>query len=113
MTAPIYFSLREAEAAEDRAENGVDPQPGDKELITALEGYRQQQWDNYWIPIHKAEYERQLAEWLATQCPGCEDGGTAEPCDEHEPDPDDGAYWSDVTSTWVVTEYGLTDRGLL
>jgi hypothetical protein len=78
MTQPVYFDLRAAEAAEDRQENGVDLLPGDRELIDALEGYRQQQWDNYW----PAEEHARLAAWLATQCPACEDGATGALCDE-------------------------------
>ena len=88
MTAPIYFNLAAAEAAEDREENGANPLPGDRELIDTLDGYRQQQWDNYWQPIWEAEYQARLAEWLAGQCPTCEDGGTGEACDEHADDED-------------------------
>lgn len=80
--APIYFDLRAAEAAEDREENGADLLPGDRELIDALDGYRSQEWDNYWLPIYEAEYQERLAVWLATQCPACEDGGTGDVCDE-------------------------------
>lgn len=88
MTAPtpVYFNLAAAEAAEDREENGADLLPGDRELIAALDGYRSQQWDAYWEPIEAAEDAARLADWLATQCPGCEDGGTGEPCDEHDED---------------------------
>lgn len=84
----VYFNLAAAEAAEDREENGADPLPGDKELITALDGYRGQQWDAYWEPIWQAEGAEDRRLWLSQQCPGCEDGGTGEPCDEHTPDED-------------------------
>jgi hypothetical protein len=86
-TAPalIYFNLAAAEAAEDREENGVDLLPGDRKLIDALDGWRSQQWDAYWQPIWEAEDKARLAEWLATQCGDCEDGGTGELCDEHRP----------------------------
>lgn len=79
--APVYFNLRAAEAAEDRQENGVDLLPGDRELITALDGYRQQEWGNYWTPIYEADDKARLDEWLTTQCPACEDGGTGDVCD--------------------------------
>lgn len=87
MTTPIYFNLREAEAAEDREENGADLLPGDKDLIAALDGYRQQEWDKYWIPIENAEYKARLAEWLSDKCPACEEGGTGPACDEHSDEP--------------------------
>lgn len=85
MTAPVYFNLRAAEAAEDREENGADLLPGDRELIDALDGWRGQEWNKYWQPIWAAEEKTRLTEWLATQCPGCEDGGTGEQCDGHRP----------------------------
>lgn len=79
----VYFNLAQAESAEDREENGADPLPGDPELIAALDGWRGQQWDAYWDPIHRAEAEEQNRLWLTQQCPGCEDGGTGEPCIDH------------------------------
>lgn len=81
----ITFNMAAAEAAEDRAENGADPLPGDKALIEALDGWRGQQWDAYWEPVYQAEADEQNRLWLAQQCPGCEDGGTGEWCDEHRP----------------------------
>jgi hypothetical protein len=83
MTAPIYFSLRQAEEAEDRAENGAKALPGDDLLIADLDGFRSQRWDSYWAPIHEAEDRERESAWLATQCPGCEVGGIGEPCDLH------------------------------
>lgn len=77
------FNLADAEAAEDREENGAKPQPGDRELVEALDGWRGQAWDAYWQPIWEAEAREQNRLWLTQQCPGCEDGGTGEPCDEH------------------------------
>jgi hypothetical protein len=81
MTAPITFNLAAAEAAEGREENGVDLLPGDRQLIDALDGWRGQQWDAYWQPIWEADDKARLAEWLANQCPACEDGGTGPVCD--------------------------------
>jgi hypothetical protein len=83
MTVPTYFSLRAAEAAEDRDENGADLLPGDRELIIALDGYRSQEWDAYWEPIEAAQDAERERLWLTQQCPGCEDGGTGEPCTRH------------------------------
>jgi hypothetical protein len=71
MTAAIRFDLAAAEAAEDREENGADLLPGDRALIDALDGWRQQEWDRYW------------AKWLTGQCGGCHFGGTGAPCDYH------------------------------
>jgi hypothetical protein len=85
VTAAIIFDLAAAQAAEDREENGADLLPGDRELIDALDGWRAQQWDAYWEPIHRAEEAEQNRLWLTQQCEGCEDGGTGEWCDEHEP----------------------------
>ncbi len=83
MTTAINFDLAAAEAAEDREENGADLLPGDRELIAALDGWRAQQWDAYWEPIHQADAAEQNRLWLTQQCPGCEDGGGGEPCTEH------------------------------
>lgn len=81
----ITFNMADAQAAEDRAENAAEPLPGDKELIEALDGWRGQQWDAYWEPIHQAEAAEQNRLWLTQQCPSCEDGGTGVWCDEHRP----------------------------
>lgn len=87
MTAPVYFNLAAAEAAEDREENGADLLPGDKELIATLDAYRQQEWDRYWQPIWGAEEKTRLADWLAAQCPACEDGGMGPLCDDCAEEP--------------------------
>jgi hypothetical protein len=78
MTAPVYFDLRRAEEAEDREENGADLLPGDRALIDALEGYRQQGWANFWAE----DDARRLADWLATQCRIHVEGGTGPECDD-------------------------------
>lgn len=77
------FNLAAAEAAEDREEDGANPLPGDRELVKALDGFRSQQWDAYWQPIWAADAREQNRLWLAQQCPGCEDGESAEPCGKH------------------------------
>ncbi len=83
MTAPITFDLAAAEAAEDRAENGAKPMPGDRVLVEALDGYRSQCWDAYWQPIWAANDAEQTRLWLTQQCPGCETGGTGDVCGQH------------------------------
>jgi hypothetical protein len=83
MTTPVYFDLAAAQAAEDRDENGAELLPGDRDLIDTLDRYLQEQWDAYWQPIWAAETRVQNRLWLTQQCPGCEDGGSGEPCDEH------------------------------
>ena len=103
MTAPVYFNLAAAEAAEDRDENGADLLPGDQELIAALDGYRQQEQARYWQPIWEAEAAEQNRLWLTQQCPGCEEGGSGEPCDEHF-GPDDACIACNDGTGTVVCE---------
>jgi hypothetical protein len=76
--SPVYFDLRRAEEAEDREENGAALLPGDRELITALDGYRQNDWATYW----SEQDARQLADWLAAQCRIHVEGGTGPECDD-------------------------------
>lgn len=104
MTAPaVVFDLAAAQQAEDRAENGASPLPGDRELIAALDGWRQQQWDTYWEPIHRAQEAEQTRLWLTQQCGGCEPGGTGEPCVEHF-GPDDACIGCDDGTGTVVCD---------
>ena len=78
MTTPILFDLTAAQEAVARDEEGVTLLPGDKDLIAAYEGFCQQEWDAFQDRRDAAD----LASWLATQCPACEEGGTGEVCDE-------------------------------
>lgn len=76
------FDLEGAQDALARSDFGEDPQPGDQELIDAYEHLCQQEQLRFDDRCRMAEY----AAWLAEQCPGCESGGTGEPCDEHGED---------------------------
>lgn len=83
MTAPVYFNLSAAQDAQARADEGVDLLPGDKELMAAYEGFLQQEWDRYW----EVDEQARLADWLAEQCPACEDGGMGPLCDDCAEEP--------------------------
>lgn len=83
MTAPVSFNLSAAQDAQARADEGVDPLPGDKDLIATFDNFLQQEWDRYWEPIKSAEN----AAWLAEQCRACEDGGTGPLCDDCAEEP--------------------------
>jgi hypothetical protein len=97
MTAPIHFSIADAQDALARSDEGEKVLPGDAELIAAYEGFCQQEQDRR----EYAYYEAERAAWLATQCPGCEDGGTGEPCDDHFGPEDACIACNDGTGTVV------------
>jgi hypothetical protein len=82
MTTVVRFDLAAAQDALARSDEGADPQPGDRELIDAYEGWCQQEYERFQQQVWDAEQ----AAWLSQQCPGCEDGGTGEVCDDHDPE---------------------------
>jgi hypothetical protein len=75
----IHFSEAAAQDALARSDDGDTPLPGDDHLIAAYETYLQQAQYQY----EAAQQNQVQTEWLALQCPGCHEGGTGEPCDEH------------------------------
>lgn len=84
-TTPIRFNPAAAADALARSDEGVTALPGDAALIAAYEGYCQQEYERYEMAAWAEQNARELADWLATQCGGCEPGGTGEDCDEHFP----------------------------
>lgn len=76
MNAATEAAARDALA---RSDEGCDPLPGDPDLIAEYERLCQEAWDRF----QHAQQEADRAQWLASQCGGCEEGGTGEACDEH------------------------------
>lgn len=74
----LIFDLTAAQDALYRSNYGIQARPGDAELIAAYEGYCQQDHDRF----ERKQWDRERREWLATQCPDCEPGGTGEQCDD-------------------------------
>ena len=54
--------------------------PGDDVIAAIFEAHCRWEQDRY---AH-AQDAADRAEWLSGQCGGCEEGGTGEPCDEHD-----------------------------
>jgi hypothetical protein len=54
--------------------------PGDAVIAAIFEAHCQ--WEQA-RRVH-AQDTADLADWLSQQCGGCHDGGTGEPCDEHD-----------------------------
>ncbi len=79
ITALIHPALPAAQDAQARSDEGAEALPGDADLIAAYDRYLQAAEDEYQERIAAAE----RAEWLASQCGGCEPGGTGEACDDH------------------------------
>jgi hypothetical protein len=80
----IRFNLAEAQEAQNRLDDGIG-RDGDEALAAVYEAFLQQEQDKY----QHAEYERERAAWLATQCPVCQEGASGGLCDEHADDADD------------------------
>jgi hypothetical protein len=78
MTAPVVFNLQSAQEALARSDDGADPLPGDASLIDAHEVFCQQEQDRLDAELLFCTQ----TEWLALQCPACEEGGTGPVCDE-------------------------------
>ncbi len=81
----IPFDSAAAQDALARADEGVAPMPGDRDLIAAYEAWCQQAHDQY----EAAVQDQAQADWLARQCPYCQAGGTGDECDDHYNDRED------------------------
>ncbi len=79
MTAPIHIDVAAAQDALARSDFGLPPLSGDDDLIAAYDRYLQAAEDEYRERVAAAE----RVEWLASQCGGCDEGGTGEACDDH------------------------------
>lgn len=62
-----------------RIDEGM-PLPGDRTIADIFDQHCQWEALRYDDRLREIEY----ADWLAGQCGGCHDGGTGEPCDEHD-----------------------------
>ena len=60
-----------------RIDDGT-PLPGDDEIADVFD--RHCDWE--YLRLDDLRRRDELADWLAGQCPACEDGGTGEVCDD-------------------------------
>jgi hypothetical protein len=78
MTALAGFDVAAAQDALARSDDGQPALPGDAQLIAVLD--RHCQWGDLWLDDQRRADE--YADWLARQCPVCEEGGGGPECDD-------------------------------
>jgi hypothetical protein len=78
MTAPTLLDLTAGADARSRLDDGLGL-PGDHELAAIFERHCRQRAEVLEDRLREFEY----AQWLATQCPICEEGGGGPECDTH------------------------------